>query len=71
VLTGDLERLRAAVMPDVPDAVAAAALTTWAAIFGVISFELFGQFTNVITDLDTYFDHATTILAHLTGLPTK
>jgi AcrR family transcriptional regulator len=69
-LIADLERLRATVMPEVPDNVAATALTTWAGVFGVISFELFGQFTNVITDLPAYFDHATTTLGHLVGLPT-
>ncbi len=70
MLTEDLQRLRDAVMPGVPDDVAAAALTSWAGIFGVISFELFGQFNNVITDLPAYFDYAVTSLARLVGLPT-
>src|SRR6201996_8452756 len=42
VLTDDLRRLRDAVMPGVPEEVAATALTCWAGVFGVISFELFG-----------------------------
>ena len=70
VLTADLQRLRDAVMPGVPDDVAATALTSWAGVFGVISFELFGQFNNVITDLPAYFDYAITSLARLVGLPT-
>ena len=69
-LTDDLARLRAAVMPGVPGDVAVAALTSWAGVFGVISFELFGQFNNVITDLPAYFDHAVADLARLVGLPT-
>jgi AcrR family transcriptional regulator len=70
-LSADLEQLRDAVMPGVPPDVAATALTTWASIFGVISFELFGQFKNVITDLPAYFDHAAAELARLAGLPTS
>ena len=69
-LTADLERLRDTVMPGVPDDVAATALTSWAGVFGVISFELFGQFNNVITDLPAYFDYAVANLARLVGLPT-
>ena len=55
-------------MPDVPDAVIAAALTAWAGVFGLISFELFGQFNNVITDRPAYFAHAVTSLGRLFGL---
>ena len=69
-LTADLQRLRDAVMPEVPENVAATALATWAGVFGVISFELFGQFNNVVTDLPAYFDYAATNLARLVGLPT-
>jgi AcrR family transcriptional regulator len=69
VLSDDLQRLRDAVMPGVPEDVAAAALTSWAGVFGLISFELFGQFSNVITDLPAYFTYAVTMLAALFGLP--
>jgi hypothetical protein len=55
-------------MPGVPDDVALGALTAWAGLFGLISFELFGQFTNVITDRVAYFDHAVGDLAALMGL---
>ena len=68
-LTADLEQLRVSIIPGVPDEVAAAALTAWAGVFGVISFELFGQFNNVITDRDAYFDHAVADLGRLFGLP--
>jgi AcrR family transcriptional regulator len=69
VLAGDLAQLRYTIMPDVPDDVVAAALTAWAGVFGLISFELFGQFNNVITDRPAYFAHAVTSLARLFGLP--
>jgi hypothetical protein len=68
-LTVDLGQLRNSVLPGVPDEVAAAALTSWAAVFGLISFELFGQFNNVITDRDAYFGHAVADLGRLFGLP--
>jgi AcrR family transcriptional regulator len=68
-LAGDAARLRETVMPAVPDDVALGALTAWAALFGLISFELFGQFTNVITDTDAYFERAAGTLAGLMGLP--
>jgi AcrR family transcriptional regulator len=70
-LANDLAQLRDTVMPDVPDAVIAAALTAWAGVFGLISFELFGQFNNVITDRTAYFTHAVTSLGRLFGLPAQ
>ncbi|MBV9793509.1 MAG: WHG domain-containing protein [Actinobacteria bacterium] len=69
-LATDLTQIRDAVMPAVPDEIAAPAVTAWAGVFGVISFELFGQFNNVITDRAAYFAHATASLARLFGLPT-
>jgi AcrR family transcriptional regulator len=70
-LTADLEQLRVSVMPGVPDEVVAAALTAWAGVFGVISFELFGQFNNVITDRNAYFGHALGDLGRLFGLASR
>jgi len=68
-LTGDLAQLRAGLMRGVADEVVAAALTVWAAVFGIISFELFGQFNNVIADRDAYFGRALADLGRLFGLP--
>src|ERR1700761_6864572 len=68
-LTRDLAGLRDAIMPDVPDDVIAAALTAWAGVFGLVSFELFGQFNNVIPARAAYFPHAGASLARLFGLP--
>jgi AcrR family transcriptional regulator len=67
-LSEDAARLRETVMPGVPDDVILGALTAWAGLFGIISFELFGQFTNVVTDRAAYFDQAAAGLAALMGL---
>jgi hypothetical protein len=44
------------------------ALLAWSAIYGTISFELFGHFVGSVEDADRYFDRAMTELAHLVGL---
>ena len=46
----------------------AAALAAWTALFGMISFELFGQFENVITDRAAFFAYAVAGLGWLAGL---
>ncbi len=61
-------RLRDSVLPGVSDETAVGALTAWAGVFGVISFELFGQFNNVVTDTAAYFDRAVADLGQLIGL---
>jgi AcrR family transcriptional regulator len=66
----DAAALRASVMAEVPDAVAARAVAGWPALFGMVSFELFGQFENVITDRDAFFEHTMRCQGRLTGLPT-
>ena len=65
----DAARLRQSVLPGVPDDVAARALATWASVFGLVSFELFGQFENVVTDRNGYFDHAVSCLGGVIGIP--
>ncbi len=67
--TGDAALIREAVMPGVPDDVVARVLTVWPSVFGNVSFELFGQFTNVVTDRAAVFDHGMTGLARFIGLP--
>lgn len=46
------------VLPGLPDDVVARAVTAWPGLFGAVSFELFGQYNNVITDLAAIFDYA-------------
>jgi AcrR family transcriptional regulator len=67
--TADAVVLRDSVLPGVPDDVIAVALATWTALFGMISFELFGQFENVITDRAAFFGHAMACQGRLAGLP--
>ena len=61
--------LREAILPEVPDGVIATALGCWTALFGMISFELFGQFENVVTDRAAFFGHAMACQGRLAGLP--
>ncbi len=54
--------------PAIDDAVRLRALLAWSSVYGTVSFELFGQFTNVLTDADGFFDDAVRDLAGLIGL---
>lgn len=65
----DADRLRESVLAGVPDDVAVRALASWAGLFGLVSFELFGQFENVVTDRPAFFDHAVACQGRLAGLP--
>lgn len=67
--TPDAARLRDAILEGAPDHITAAALIAWSGLFGLVSFELFGQFENVVTDRAAFFDHAAACLGRLTGLP--
>jgi AcrR family transcriptional regulator len=53
----DLAAVRNALAPDVPDSVLSRTLYAWAQLFGTLTFELFGQYENVIGDRDEFFDH--------------
>ncbi len=52
----DLSRLRAEAFPTVPESLMARGMGAWLLTFGAISFELFGQFNNVIEDRRAFFD---------------
>jgi AcrR family transcriptional regulator len=64
----DAQRLRTAVMPGVPDDAVARSLLAWMALFGIVSFELFGHLNNVVNDYAAAFDHQARELAHYVGL---
>ncbi|MBI5090184.1 MAG: TetR/AcrR family transcriptional regulator [Actinobacteria bacterium] len=51
----DLDRLRADLGVDIDDVTFLAGMQTWMALFGAITFILFGQLNNVITDVDEFF----------------
>ena len=55
-VAADLADLRARTGIEADDALLMAGLQSWAALFGAISFTLFGQFHNVVGDLDALFD---------------
>ncbi len=52
----------------VPEAVLARGFTAWLHLFGVLSFELFGQLNNVIEERDTFFDYEMRAMVALVGL---
>jgi AcrR family transcriptional regulator len=53
--------------PAIDETVRVRALLAWTALFGTISFELFGHFVGSVEDGDRYFDRVVTDLAHLVG----
>ena len=53
----DLARVRDAAAPGVPDEVLSRTLLAWTALFGAISFELFGHLHTVVEDYDAFFAH--------------
>lgn len=67
VIADDMARVRQAVRLDVPDDVAARGLTAWAALYGTVGFELFGQFDGVIDNRAAYFDHTMILMGRLVG----
>ncbi|TMR99034.1 TetR/AcrR family transcriptional regulator [Nonomuraea basaltis] len=66
-LHADADTVRAFI-PDVPDDVIFRGVTGWTAVYGWVSFELFGQFNNAIEDRRTAFDHSMRLMAAMMGL---
>jgi AcrR family transcriptional regulator len=52
----------------VPAPLVLAGLIAWLEIFGAVSFELFGQLNNVVSDQDAFFEHVVRAMAALLGL---
>ncbi|MEV6401174.1 TetR/AcrR family transcriptional regulator [Streptomyces sp. NPDC051907] len=67
-LRPEADRLAESVAPDLPSAAVAALVAAWSQLFGLISFEVFGQFNRVVEDRDAFFAHAVARLAHEVGL---
>ncbi|WP_086726550.1 TetR/AcrR family transcriptional regulator [Streptomyces carpinensis] len=67
-LREEAERMRADLAPDLPPEVVAALVAAWAQLYGLIGFELFGQFHRVVEDREPFFRHAAIRLAHGVGL---
>ena len=64
----DLARARGDIAPGVPEELLMVALSGWIQLFGVVSFELFGQFNNVIDARAEFFDQQMELMADLMGL---
>jgi AcrR family transcriptional regulator len=68
VLAAELATLRAEAFPTVPEPVLARGMAGWIQVFGTVSFELFGQFNNVLTDRRLFFDHQMRAMASHIGV---
>jgi AcrR family transcriptional regulator len=66
--THDAGCLRESVLAAVTDDVAARALAAWAGVFGLVNFELFGRFENVVTNRGAFSDHAVRCLGRVIGI---
>src|SRR5580692_1284621 len=69
-LHADLARVRDAISPGLPEELLLG-MTSWVQLFGVVSFELFGQFNNVIEARDEFFDRQVGLMSDLLGLTTR
>ncbi len=58
-----------AIAPGVPGPVIARGLIAWTQLFGVISFELFGQLVGSLEPADPFFAYAVDQMADFVGLP--
>ena len=68
-LRADLKRLTADPrFAGVPEPVLARGMIAWLHLYGVLSFELFGQLNRVIEDRDAFFDQQMRAIAALVGL---
>ncbi len=67
-LRADAERMAADFAEGVPPESVAALVAAWAQLFGLISFELFGQFNRVVEEREALFRQAAGGLARSVGL---
>jgi AcrR family transcriptional regulator len=64
----DLARARDDIAPGLPERLLFVGMAGWTQLFGVVSFELFGQFNNVIEARAEFFDAQMELAADLIGL---
>jgi AcrR family transcriptional regulator len=67
-LQHEAERIAEVAMAGVPPHVVIRALVAWTQMFGMVSFELFGHFANVIDDHEAFFDQALRLIGAFIGL---
>ncbi|MFD3651798.1 TetR/AcrR family transcriptional regulator [Streptomyces sp. NPDC058620] len=68
-LRSEAARMTADLAPDLPPAVVAGLVAAWAQLFGLISFEVFGQFNRVVEAREPLFRQAVGDLARAVGMP--
>ncbi|MFF4976608.1 TetR/AcrR family transcriptional regulator [Streptomyces sp. NPDC001083] len=64
----EARRMAADLAPDLPPEAVVALVSAWAQLYGLIGFEVFGQFNRVVEDREEFFRHAADRLAHNVGL---
>jgi AcrR family transcriptional regulator len=64
----DMARAGAQIAAGVPEELFYLGLTCWVQLFGLVSFELFGQFNNVIDARAEFFDQQMELMADLMGM---
>ncbi|PWI41738.1 TetR/AcrR family transcriptional regulator [Streptomyces sp. ICBB 8177] len=64
----DVERIAADLGTDLPEPAVAGLTAAWSQLFGLVGFEVFGHFHNVVEARDEFFDHSCAALAHQVGL---
>jgi AcrR family transcriptional regulator len=64
----DVRRAADLIAPDASDAAMARALSAWVTLFGMVSFEVFGQLNNVVLHRDEFFAHQMRAQARFVGL---
>jgi hypothetical protein len=67
-LAAQVERLAASLDLELPAPVLARALIAWTQLFGMVSFELFGQLVGSVDPSDDFFEYAIGEMAALVGL---
>jgi AcrR family transcriptional regulator len=67
-LRADLARTRDQIAAGLPEELIHVGLTCWLQLFGVVSFELFGQLNNVIDARAEFFDQQMELMADLMGI---
>lgn len=64
----EADRMTADLAPDLPPEAVTALVASWAQLYGLVGFELFGQFNRVVEDREPFFRYAVERLAHGVGL---
>ena len=64
----DLAGIREIFAPELPEVLLARAMGAWMQLFGMVSFELFGQLNNGVNARREFFDHQVRTLARQLGL---